>query len=67
MIARLKAWWKARGERRCAAGDHAWGPDRTAAQMFPERSAFEHLSNLTGYWSFARCTRCGALGRRLSS
>jgi hypothetical protein len=65
----LVEWWKSRrkdrGERLCADNRHAWGDDMTASQAFPERTAIEHLLNGTNYYSYVRCRRCNALGRRL--
>lgn len=54
MIACIKAWWKARGERLCAQNKHKWV---TVVPLLPEALPV---------WSGVECKRCKAKARRLA-
>ena len=66
MIAWFKAWWKARGERLCAADHHSWKPCQPPYEKMGVGNTFAINMSISMLYSWARCRRCGKLGRRVA-
>jgi hypothetical protein len=62
---RIHNWWKRRGERLCAENKHAWKDlDHTPAETLPGTGTpFAINLAVSMFYSYARCKRCGKVGR----
>jgi len=64
MIEWIKNWRKTRGEKLCSLDKHDWKPCPPPLDKMGHGNAFALNLMMSMHYKYARCTRCGKLGRK---